>query len=68
MTRVARVRSWAASGSAALLPACGSGSGAPDDTPGPPPDPLLSAGIMRWASLERDQGADGTVEFITVYG
>lgn len=49
-----------------LLGGCGGGEDA-DDEPGPPPDPLPPAGASRWAALESDANADGTLDGFTRY-
>lgn len=51
----------------ALLAGCGGDAGTPDDTPGPPPDPLPPAGTSRWAAYELDSDADGMLDAITLY-
>ncbi|MFT3954571.1 MAG: hypothetical protein QM722_09335 [Piscinibacter sp.] len=51
----------------ALIGGCGGGGDDAAEQPGPPPDPLPPAGASRWAALEQDHGADGTVDFITLY-
>lgn len=48
-----------------LLAGCNGGGGS--DEPAPPPDPLPPAGTSRWATLERDEGADGSVEQLVRY-
>jgi hypothetical protein len=47
-----------------LLGGCG-GGGDTSEEPGPPPDPLPPAGMSRWAAIEGDANADGTIEGIT---
>lgn len=46
-----------------LLAGCGGGGGS--DESAPPPDPLPPAGASRWAAVEVDEGADGTVDRVT---
>lgn len=47
-----------------LVAACGGDGPAPAAGP---PDPLPPAGASRWAAVERDVDADGSVDLITLY-
>lgn len=67
-TRTWRTRCAATWMLSALLAACGGGGGGgTSEEPGPPPDPLPPAGSSRWAAIEGDSYADGTIDSVTRY-